>query len=59
MQIGEALKKLFTTGVVQRSEMFITSKLWYVFLLIKHRCGYFHFSNMFHIDPVGQGLDTI
>ncbi|KAK7243172.1 hypothetical protein RIF29_37960 [Crotalaria pallida] len=27
-EIGEALKTLFSTGVVQRSEMFITSKLW-------------------------------
>ncbi|XP_028783424.1 NADPH-dependent aldo-keto reductase, chloroplastic-like [Neltuma alba] len=27
-EIGEALKKLFSSGVVQRSEMFITSKLW-------------------------------
>ncbi|KAH1155117.1 hypothetical protein AAZX31_18G170700 [Glycine max] len=27
-EVGEALKTLFSTGVVQRSEMFITSKLW-------------------------------
>ena len=26
-----ALKELFSSGVVQRSEMFITSKLWYPF----------------------------
>ncbi|XP_020423015.1 aldo-keto reductase family 4 member C9 isoform X2 [Prunus persica] len=28
MQVGVALKELFSTGVVQRSELFITSKLW-------------------------------
>lgn len=27
-EVGNALKTLFSTGVVQRSEMFITSKLW-------------------------------
>ncbi|KAK2414402.1 NADPH-dependent aldo-keto reductase, chloroplastic [Trifolium repens] len=27
-EVGEALKTLFSTGVVKRSEMFITSKLW-------------------------------
>lgn len=27
-EIGKALKELFCTGVVGRSEMFITSKLW-------------------------------
>lgn len=27
-EVGIALKELFSTGVVQRSEMFITSKLW-------------------------------
>ncbi|CAL5192151.1 unnamed protein product [Lathyrus oleraceus] len=27
-EVGEALKTLFSTGVVERSEMFITSKLW-------------------------------
>ncbi|XP_027351521.1 NADPH-dependent aldo-keto reductase, chloroplastic-like isoform X1 [Abrus precatorius] len=27
-EVGEALKTLFSNGVVQRSEMFITSKLW-------------------------------
>jgi len=31
LQVGEALKTLFSAGVVQRGEMFITSKLWYVF----------------------------
>lgn len=29
-----ALKELFSSGVVQRSELFITSKLWYLFHLI-------------------------
>lgn len=33
-QIGVALKELFSTGVVHRSEIFITSKLWYVFVLL-------------------------
>lgn len=27
-EVGEALKELFSSGVVKRSEMFITSKLW-------------------------------
>lgn len=31
LQIGIALKELFSTGAVKRSEMFITSKLWYLF----------------------------
>lgn len=34
MQVGVALKELFSSGVVQRSELFITSKLWYLFHLI-------------------------
>lgn len=28
-QVGVALKELFNSGVVKRSEMWITSKLWY------------------------------
>ncbi|XVE96933.1 hypothetical protein REPUB_Repub02eG0266800 [Reevesia pubescens] len=31
-EVGLTLKELFSTGVVKRSEMFITSKLWYPFL---------------------------
>lgn len=34
MQVGVALKELFSSGVVQRSELFITSKLWYLFHLM-------------------------
>jgi hypothetical protein len=34
MQIGVALKEVFSSGVVQRSELFITSKLWYLFHLM-------------------------
>lgn len=36
MQVGVALKELFSTGVVQRSELFITSKLWYLFILFSY-----------------------
>lgn len=30
MQVGAALKQFFSTGVVKRDEMFITSKIWYL-----------------------------
>ncbi|KAL0545132.1 hypothetical protein IC582_020276 [Cucumis melo] len=33
-EVGVALKELFSTGVVLRSDMFITSKLWYFSYLI-------------------------
>lgn len=32
MQIGVAMKELFSTGIVKRDEMWITSKLWFVSL---------------------------
>lgn len=34
MQVGAALKQLFSTGVVKRNEMFITSKIWYLFFFL-------------------------
>ena len=34
LQVGQALKKLFEDGVLKREDMFITSKLWWVFLFL-------------------------
>jgi diketogulonate reductase-like aldo/keto reductase len=36
VQVGFALKKLFEEGIVERENLFITSKLWYVRTLILH-----------------------
>lgn len=47
-QIGVALKELFSTGVVHRSEIFITSKLWYVFIILPdkwQKLAYIHVPN--------------
>lgn len=34
LQIGFVLKKLFEDGVVKREDLWITSKLWFVFVLV-------------------------
>ena len=53
-----ALKELFSSGVVQRSELFITSKLWYLFHLILvfnliYSADFFFFFNLnFYIQNI-------
>ena len=34
VQIGTVLKKLFEDNVVKREELFITSKLWYIYVML-------------------------
>lgn len=38
MQVGAALKQLFSTGVVKRSDLWITSKLWWPYYSLRLYC---------------------
>lgn len=58
VQVGAALKQLFSNGVVKRNEMWITSKLWYFDFLSRSLFYSFSYS-WFKTKINGKGASLI